>query len=97
MFKLVAVIKLVLPVKFKFLNQLPDSIKKPRDPAFTVKSGAFEVVPPVVPKATRAPSFIKLPRVKPPVPVQEKLVALAITRTEVDAKVEVNAILPVPK
>ena len=63
-------------------------------PAFTVRLGAFEVVPPVVPNTIVAVAAWL--RVNPPVPVQEKLVAVAIDNTVVAAVVLVNATFPVP-
>lgn len=65
------------------------------DPALTVKLGAFEVVPPVVPNTTVAVAAIFL--VNPPVPVQVKFVAVAILSMVVAAVVLVNAIFADPK
>lgn len=64
-------------------------------PALTVKFGAFDVVPPVVPNTTVAVAAMFL--VNPPVPVQVKPVAVAIDRTVVAAVVLVNAIFADPK
>ena len=61
----------------------------------TVKFGAFEVVPPVVPNTTVAVAAMFL--VKPPVPVHVKFVAVAIDNTVVAVVVLVNAMLPEPK
>ena len=60
----------------------------------TVKFGAFEVVPPVVPKVTVA--VANMFRVKPPVPVNVKPVAVAIDNTVAAAVVLVSAMFPEP-
>ena len=44
----------LLPVKSTFLKKLPESMVNVEDPALTVKLGAFDVVPPVIPKLTVA-------------------------------------------
>jgi len=84
-----------LPVKFKFLNQLVAVIVNKDDPPFTVRLGAFDEVPPVVPNTIVAVAAML--RVNPPVPVQEKLVTVAIDNTVVAAVVLVSAMLPEPK
>lgn len=64
-------------------------------PALTVRLGAFDVVPPVVPNTTVAVAAMFL--VNPPVPVKVKPVAVAIDKTVVAAVVLVSAMLPEPK
>jgi hypothetical protein len=63
-------------------------------PALTVRFGALVVDPPVVPKTTVAVAAIF--RVKPPVPVKVKPVAVAIDNTPAAAVVLVSAIFPAP-
>ena len=65
------------------------------EPALTVRLGAFDVVPSVVPNTIVAVAAMFL--VKPPVPVHVKFVAVAIDNTVVAAVVLVNAMLPEPK
>lgn len=79
MFKLAAVTMLVLPVKFTFLNQLPEVIISELPPALIVRLGALVIEPPVVPNTTVA-VVTNILRVKLPVPVQVKLVATAIDK-----------------
>ena len=64
-------------------------------PALTVRLGAFDVVPPVVPNTTVAVAAMFL--VNPPTPVKVKPVAVAIDNTVVAAVVLVNAIFAAPK
>jgi hypothetical protein len=92
---LLAVTVLVLPVKIKSLKKLPLVIVSADAPALTVRLGAFDTVPPGwVPKATVAVAAIL--RVKPPVPVNVKLVEIAMLNTVVEAVVLVSAMLPAP-
>ena len=93
--RLLAVTALVEPVKSRFLNHELIVIVNKLDPALTVKFGAFDAVPPVVPKTTVAVAAMFL--VKPPVPVKVKLVAVAILKTVVAAVVLVSAMFPAPK
>ena len=69
----------MLPVKFTFLNQLPEVMVSELLPALIVRLGALVIEPPVVPNTTVA-VVTNILRVKLPVPVQVKLVATAIDK-----------------
>lgn len=86
----------VLPVKLIFLKKLLVVIVNVDDPALTVRFGAFEVEPPVVPKTIVAVAAIFLVNA-PPLVVSVKLVAVAISKTVVEAVVLVNAMFADPK
>ena len=86
----------VEPVNTRSSNHENVTIDRLDAPAFTVKLGAFEVVPPeVAPKFTVAVAAMFL--VNPPVPVQVKPTTVAIDKTVVPAVVLVSAMLPEPK
>lgn len=86
----------VEPVNTRFLNHENVTIERLDAPAFTVKLGAFEVVPPeVAPKFTVAVAAWL--RVNPPVPVQVKAATVAMLNMVVAAVVLVNAMLFAPK
>jgi hypothetical protein len=77
-----------------FRKYVPVVIDNTDPPAVTVKLGALPTLPPVEPKLIVA-VFAWL-RVKPPVPVTVRLVAVAALSTVVLAVVSIRAILPEP-
>ena len=82
--------------KSNVLNQLAVVSVATLAPVVNVKFGALDVVPPAVLPKVNVLVLLIAATVKPPGPVQVKLVAVSILNTVVAAVVCVNAILPVP-